>query len=92
MDSSRPSHNKRPAENVNVPRFGDRMLGVSQVAAILGMSERTLRYLASLGELPGIKVGRAWRFWRNEILEYLERHRGTNLLANAPDRSRESDP
>lgn len=92
VDSSRLSHNKSPAGNVNGPRSGDRMLGVSQVATMLGMSERTLRYLASLGELPAMKVGRAWRFWLSEILEYLEKHRGENLLAVAPDSSRPSDP
>jgi excisionase family DNA binding protein len=56
------------------------MVGVAQVARMLGMSPRTVRYLASLGELPGAKVGRAWRFWRTEILEYIDSHRGENLL------------
>lgn len=56
------------------------MLDVLEVATMLRMSPRTVRYLASLGELPGVKVGRAWRFWRREILEYLERHRAENLL------------
>lgn len=47
---------------------------------MLGISDRTVRFLASLGKLPGFKVGRAWRFRRSEIVEYLEEHRGENLL------------
>jgi excisionase family DNA binding protein len=79
-DSSRPFHARSPGQGVKLPPLGDYMLGVSQVARMLGMSSRTIRYLASLGDLPGMKVGRAWRFWRSEILEYLEAHRGKNLL------------
>jgi excisionase family DNA binding protein len=56
------------------------MLGVANVAKMLDMSPRTVRYLASIGELPGSKLGKAWRFWRAEILEYIESRRGENLL------------
>jgi excisionase family DNA binding protein len=56
------------------------MLGVSQIARMLGMSSRTVRYLASLGELPAVKIGKSWRFWRSEIMQYLEDHRVKNLL------------
>jgi excisionase family DNA binding protein len=79
-DFLRSSQPKRPAENAGLPRFEDSMLGSSQVAKMLAMSPRTVCYLASLGDLPGIKIGRAWRFWRSDILEYLETHRGENLL------------
>ena len=79
-DSSSHSNSRNPVECVKPHRFGDHMLGVSQVAKMLGMSPRTIRYLAALADLPGVKVGRAWRFWRSEILQYLEDHRGDNLL------------
>jgi excisionase family DNA binding protein len=58
----------------------DPLLRAAQVGAVLGMSDRTVRFLASLGTLPGFKVGRAWRFRRSEIIQYLEEHRGENLL------------
>jgi excisionase family DNA binding protein len=79
-ESSRPSHNSSSVTPVKIPQAGDYMVGAAQVAKMLGMSSRTVRYLASLGELPGSKIGRAWRFWRSEILEYLEKRRGKNLL------------
>jgi excisionase family DNA binding protein len=58
----------------------DRLLRAAQVGSMLGMSDRTVRFLASLGTLPGFKVGRAWRFRRSEIVQYLEEHRGEDLL------------
>jgi len=79
-ESSRPPHSRNLAWNVKSPAFGEQMLGAAHVAKMLGMSARTVRYLASIGELPGSKVGRAWRFWRAEILGYIERRRGENLL------------
>jgi excisionase family DNA binding protein len=61
--------------------FGsDQMLSVFHVARALGLSPRTVRYLASLGELPASKIGRTWRFRVSEILAYIEKQRGENLL------------
>jgi excisionase family DNA binding protein len=79
-ESPRPLHSRSHAWNVKSPPFDEHMLGVAQVAKMLGISARTVRYLASMGEMPGSKVGRAWRFWRAEILDYIERRRGENLL------------
>jgi excisionase family DNA binding protein len=79
-ESSRPLHSRIPEWNVKSPVIGEHMLGAAHVAKMLGISARTVRYLASIGELPGSKVGRAWRFWRIEILAYIERRRGENLL------------
>jgi excisionase family DNA binding protein len=79
-DSSRPLHSRSLTWSVKPPVFDEHMLGAAHVAKMLGMSARTVRYLASIGELPGSKVGRAWRFWRIEILEYIEKRRGENLL------------
>jgi len=56
------------------------MVGSAYVAAMLGMPERTVRHLASLGDLPGMKIGRAWRFRLSEISRYLDTRRGENLL------------
>lgn len=79
-DSSRPTHSSASAVPVK-PFSGDVIWNAKQVAETLNLSRRTVTYLAGLGDLPGFKVGRAWRFWRNEILEYLEQHRGERLLA-----------
>lgn len=77
------SHSSGPDCEVKTQPPGwvwDPLLRASQVGAMLGISDRTVRFLAVLGTLPAFKVGRAWRFLRSEIIQYLEEHRGENLL------------
>ena len=55
------------------------VLTVEQLAEMLQVDEKTVRSLASKGELPGRKVGRHWRFSREAVLDWLaspERRRG----------------
>lgn len=80
QDSLRPIHFSTAGWNVKFPEHGDQLLCVDQVAQMLSKSPRTIRYLASIVEIPAFKVGRTWRFWYSEILEYIENHRGENLL------------
>lgn len=47
------------------------VLNVEQAAALLGFSSYTVREKARLGEIPGRKTGREWRFLRTALLEYL---------------------
>ena len=50
-----------------------------QLAEMLQVDDKTVRSLASKGELPGRKVGRHWRFSRQAVLEWLaspERRKG----------------
>jgi len=54
----------------------DRLLTLKQVAEYLGVSTITVRRLAKSGELPGFKVGKDWRFQRNDILSYVEKQKG----------------
>ena len=51
----------------------ENLLRVHHVAARLGVSCRTVRLWAEVGELPGFKVGRGklWRFRKADIEEYL---------------------
>jgi excisionase family DNA binding protein len=43
-----------------------------EAAAILGLSERTVRMLADLGELPGaVKIGRRWTFDLEQLRRYV---------------------
>ena len=53
-----------------------KLLTTAQVARRLATSERTVCYLAELGELNGFKVGRQWRFYEDEIDDYLKRKQG----------------
>ena len=49
------------------------LLTCEEVAQLLRVSQETVRHLATNGELPGRKVGRAWRFPRVAVEEYFRR-------------------
>lgn len=55
------------------------VLNVEEVAELLDVSVWTVRDAAHKGQLPARKVGRAWRFSRQALLNY---------LADGMDRSR----
>lgn len=48
------------------------VLDVQDAADLLGVSVWTVRDAANKGELPARKVGRAWRFSRQALLQWLE--------------------
>lgn len=45
------------------------VLTVAETADLLKLSEYTVRELARKGELPGRKIGRAWRFVRGAVVD-----------------------
>jgi excisionase family DNA binding protein len=47
------------------------LLTLKEVSATLLISQRTLRHWAVTGGIPAIKVGRKWRFRRNDIQNWL---------------------
>jgi len=52
------------------------VLSVKEVADLLRIGETSVRRLAASGELPGRRIGKRWRFSREEILALLPgRHR-----------------
>ena len=48
------------------------VLNAEEAAEFLGFNAYTIRQKARLGEIPGRKVGREWRFSRRRLLEWLE--------------------
>ena len=50
---------------------GDEVMTPDEVAQFLKVSKKTVLRHARLGELPAGKVGRAWRFRRSELLDFL---------------------
>lgn len=46
------------------------MLTAEEAASLLKVSTKTLLRLARSGDLPGQKVGRAWRFVRGDLLTF----------------------
>lgn len=58
------------------------VLTADEAAQLLRVSTRTVLALARDGSLPGEKVGRAWRFVRADLIEYV-RGRGRSSGAVA---------
>lgn len=50
-------------------------LNLKQVANHLGVSEKTIYRLVDRGELPAFKVGRQWRFYKQEVESWLRKEK-----------------
>ena len=50
------------------------VLTIREVAKYLRIKERTVYNLAQKGEIPAFKVGRQWRFLRNNLLAFIGRN------------------
>ena len=57
----------------------DTILTIDELAGYLKLSKSSLYHFARDGKVPGIKVGRHWRFHRQAIDEWMKnsRHGGT---------------
>jgi len=49
----------------------DPLWTVEDVAAFLKLQPETIRSMARRGELPGLKIGKVWRFQKHAISEML---------------------
>jgi excisionase family DNA binding protein len=60
------------------------VLTTEEAAGFLRRSTKTVLALARSGDLPGNKVGRAWRFLRVDLAAYFhgEQPRGETLVVN----------
>lgn len=52
--------------------MADTLMTVDEVARYLKVEESTIYTWAKKGKLPGIKVGRFWRFKKDDINKWLE--------------------
>ena len=50
---------------------GYQTLDLGEAAEFLKVSETTAREMASAGELPGAKIGRAWVFLTDDLIDWL---------------------
>ena len=48
---------------------------------LLGLYYKTVEQLAHAGRLPGVKVGRTWRFSRDSLIEFCGGQTGSNEVA-----------
>ena len=54
--------------------INNEIMTVREVAEYLRLAEATIYKLAQAGEIPAVRVGRAWRFKRELIDEWLRHH------------------
>jgi len=60
----------------------DEVLTAEEAASLLRVSTKTVLTLARDGVLPGEKVGRAWRFVRADLLDYLRGNTRGGVVAS----------
>ena len=54
--------------------MNESVLTIKQIAEYLNVTERTIYNLLQRGELPGFKVGMAWRFRIEDIDKWIQRN------------------
>jgi excisionase family DNA binding protein len=59
------------------------ILDVEGAAAVLGVSTRTVYNLARKGEIPAMRVGREWRFARQNLIAWVTNGSQADQLAAA---------
>lgn len=65
--------------------MGDEILTIREVAELLKINEKTAYKLASVGKIPGFKVGGSWRFERQEIASWIKRKVEEQQKGNGSD-------
>jgi len=50
----------------------DTLMGIKEVAAYLKINQATAYHWAQAGRLPGIKIGRIWRFRKADVDTWLD--------------------
>lgn len=59
------------------PHADDELLSMAEVAAVVRVPVATLRYWRHLGTGPhSFRIGRSVRYWRTEVLRWLEDQSG----------------
>ena len=64
-----------------MPSSEEALMDIKQVAAYLQINEATAYNWAQSGKLPGIKIGRVWRFRPGDIEAWLDQ----NMFGAKPD-------
>jgi predicted DNA-binding transcriptional regulator AlpA len=73
----------QPAESLDPQHANDELLTMREVADVVRVPVATLRYWRHLGSGPrSFRVGRSVRYWRTEVLHWLEQQ------SNDPQESR----
>lgn len=55
--------------------MSDEIMTIRELAVFLKIKEKTAYKLVAEGNLPGFKVGGAWRFKRDDLEEWIKRQK-----------------
>jgi excisionase family DNA binding protein len=64
-------YDKRKKEETQMIIFGTRMFSVTEVAEILGCSDRTIYKYLDDGRLHGKKIGKRWMITQNSLRNFI---------------------
>ena len=56
-----------------------------EVGRYLKLTESTIYKLASMGEIPGFKIGKSWRFDMEEVLKRIKAIKGNSKMIQEPN-------
>ena len=62
-----------------------RLLMLSEAAALLHVSTRTLQRMIRSGELPALKIRRQWRVRENQLRQWIEKRESSVATTNNGD-------
>jgi excisionase family DNA binding protein len=75
------------------------ILNIEEASAFLAVSTKTFQKVLREGDMPGRKVGREWKFWRQALAEWVGRGKSRDFLdssdreaAAAPESSHAAAP
>jgi len=68
------------------PTITEPLWTVDDVASYLRLKKETVRMMACLGTLPGIKIGRVWRFKASDIKEMLKNPKNRSHSSNTQNK------
>jgi excisionase family DNA binding protein len=63
-----------PPSNVSNPHEVPLLLDSRGAGELLGLHYKTVERLAHSGQLPGVKLGKAWRFSRDSLIRFCGGH------------------
>jgi excisionase family DNA binding protein len=60
--------------------FNESLLKVPEVARWLRLSDQVIKRMARGRQLPAIRVGKSWRFSREELVKWLDSQKGVTSV------------
>lgn len=62
--------------------MNDEILDIEAASEFLGIKKRTVYKLAKDGEIPAIKIGGQWRFYKKQLLDLFQQQQQDETALN----------